>query len=81
MSKYKLNVEKDVDPNEDGFFLYLPFGWRLDDDLVHCRNYDTMRELRAAARTDIIPCDCAECVRELAALAAKNAAAAGAAKC
>jgi hypothetical protein len=64
--KYKLNVAQDVDPNEDGFFLYLPFGWRFDSEIVHCRNFDTMAELRAAARRDVIACDCAECAAELA---------------
>jgi len=25
-ARYKLNVARDVDRNEDGYFLYLPFG-------------------------------------------------------
>ena len=74
MARYKLNVAKDVDPNEDGYFLYLPFGWRFDDEVVHCRNFDTMAELRAAVRSDVVPCDCLECVTELA---AKKASVAG----
>ncbi len=60
--KYKLNVSRDVDRNEDGFFLYLPKGWRFDTELVHCRNFDTMEELREAVKQDIERCDCKECV-------------------
>jgi hypothetical protein len=61
MQKYKLDVKRDVDPNADGFFLYLTFGWRFEDDLVHCRNFETMAELRKAVREDVIRCDCDEC--------------------
>jgi hypothetical protein len=67
MSKYKLDAKRDIDLNEDGFFLYLPYGWRFDNEVVHCRNFETMTELREAVRNDVIKCDCAECKRELAA--------------
>lgn len=59
--KYQLDVKRDVDPNEDGFFLYLTPGWRFDDDVVHCRNFDTMPDLRRAVKKDVIECDCTEC--------------------
>lgn len=71
-SKYKLNVARDVDTDEPGvFILHLPAGWRFDErsmphDRVHVRGYDSMRELRAAIKTEVIPCDCDECVRILA---------------
>jgi len=52
--------------------LWLPVGFRFYDDLVHVRGFDTMREVRQAAREDVIPCDCPECKQ----LAAKNASAA-----
>ena len=72
--KYKLNTAKDIDIHEGGYMLYLQYGWRFDSEIVHCRNFDTMAELRAAVRNDVISCDCLECVTELA---AKNATAAG----
>lgn len=59
---YKLDVKRDVDPDGDvGFVLNLPYGFRFDDDLVHVRGYDTMKELRDSAKRDVIPCDCKEC--------------------
>lgn len=63
-AKYKLNVERDVDRDEpEGPILNLPRGFRFSDDLVHVRGYDNMRELRAAIKTDVIPCTCADCSR------------------
>jgi len=62
--KYKLNVTRDVDTDGDtGYILNLPDGYRFDDDLVHTRGYDTMKELRQAAKADVIPCDCAYCIK------------------
>ena len=59
--KYKLDVNRDVDQTDDGYMLCLPFGFRFYDDLVHTRGFDTMKELRDAARTEVIVCDCEEC--------------------
>jgi hypothetical protein len=71
--KYKLDAKRDVDVDEGGgLMLWLPVGFRFYDDLVHVRGFDTMREVRQAAREDVIPCDCPECKQ----LAAKNASAA-----
>lgn len=69
--RYKLDVRRDVDLDGDpsdggGYVLNLIAGWRFCDEVVHTRGYDTMREVRAAARDDVIPCDCAQCKRELA---------------
>ena len=62
---YKLNIKRDVDitPTNDGneYFLWLPFGYRFYDDLVHCRGYDTLAEVKASAKNDVIECDCEEC--------------------
>jgi hypothetical protein len=63
---YKLNIKNDVDitPAWDGgneYFLWLPFGYRFSDDLVHCRGYDTLAEVKQSAKNDVIECDCAEC--------------------
>ena len=69
VKKYKLDVERDVDPDgDDGFMLCLPYGWRFYDDLVHVRGYDTMKELREDVRSGwiIIPCDCDECTQAIA---------------
>jgi hypothetical protein len=63
--KYKLNTAKDIDMHEGGYMLYLQYGWRFNSEIVHCRNFDTMAELRAAVRDDVIPCDCAECLENL----------------
>jgi hypothetical protein len=64
--KYKLNLSRDVDvdgdpSNPDGYVLCLPFGFRFTSEVVHTRGFDNMKELRAAAKQDVIPCDCAEC--------------------
>jgi len=63
---YKLNIKNDVDitPAWDGgneYFLWLPFGYRFSDDLVHCRGFDTLAEVKQSAKNDVIECDCAEC--------------------
>jgi hypothetical protein len=51
-----------VDTDEPGsYILNLPKGYRFDDDLVHVRGYDTMKELREAVKTDVIPCSCKGC--------------------
>lgn len=64
---YKLNVKRDVDLDEPGvFILNLHYGWRFDEPgLVHVRGYDSMRELRADIKADVIACDCAECISGL----------------
>lgn len=59
--QYKLDVQRDVDADDDGYILNLPRGFRFDDDLVHVRGFDTMRELRAAVKTDVIECHCSGC--------------------
>ena len=62
MIKYKLNVARDVDPDGDsGYILNLPDGFRFYDEIVHTRGYDTMQELRKAAREDTTQCDCNSC--------------------
>lgn len=69
VKKYKLDVKRDVDPvGDDGFMLWLPFGWRFYDEIVHVRGYDTMKELREDVRSGwmIIPCDCDECTQAIA---------------
>ena len=60
--KYKLDINRDVDPDGDtGFILNLPNGFRFSDDIVHTRGYDTMRELKLSVKNDVIPCDCKDC--------------------
>jgi len=66
MTKYKINVFRDVDiageyTDNPDYMLNLPYGYRFSDDLVHVRGFDNMAELRAAARRDVVPCNCAEC--------------------
>ena len=62
MTKYKLNIARDVDTDEPGtYILNLPRGFRFDDDVVHVRGFDTMAELRAAVRNDVIECTCSGC--------------------
>jgi len=65
--KYKLNVARDVDvdgcPGDGwgGYILNLPNGFRFSNEIVHTRGYDTMREVREAAKRDVIPCACQSC--------------------
>ena len=65
--KYKLNVARDVDVDgygdEVAYILNLPDGFRFDDDMVHIRGFDTMAELRHAAKNDTIPCTCSGCIK------------------
>jgi hypothetical protein len=62
---YKLNIKNDVDDYGDGLMLWLPFGYRFSDDLVHCRGYDTLAEVKKAAKNDVIDCDCADCASHI----------------
>lgn len=61
-NKYKLNVARDVDYTGGGYMLCLPAGFRFYDDLCHTKGFDTMQEVKAAAKSDVVPCDCEECV-------------------
>lgn len=59
---YKLNVNRDVDPDGDqGFILNLPRGYRFSDDIVHVRGYDTFKELMDSSKRDVIKCACSDC--------------------
>ena len=61
--RYKLDLKRDIDPDGDeGYILCLPFGYRFYDDLVHVRGFDTIREIKRAAREDVIVCTCQECL-------------------
>lgn len=60
--KYKLNTKQDIDTDEPGsYILNLPRGFRFDNEVVHTRGFDTMRELKEAARKEVIPCNCDSC--------------------
>jgi hypothetical protein len=59
--KYKLDIKRDVDADGDGYMLWLPFGFRFSDDLVHVRCFDTIVEIKTAAKNDVVICDCKEC--------------------
>lgn len=62
MTKYKLNVARDVDFDEDeGPILNLPKGYRFDDEIVHVRGFDTMKELKQSVRYNVVPCECSSC--------------------
>jgi hypothetical protein len=67
---YKLNIKRDLDitPAWDGgneYFLWLPFGYRFNDDLVHCRGYDTLADVKKSVKNDVIECDCIECAKHI----------------
>lgn len=65
--KYKLDIKRDVDKGCEGdYLLWLPFGFRFSDDLVHVRGYDTLAEIRKAAKTDVVECDCDDCKKSIA---------------
>lgn len=63
--KYKLDVARDVDVFEDNhysdYILNLPKGFRFYDDVVHVRGYDSLADLRKAAKQDVIVCTCKDC--------------------
>jgi hypothetical protein len=69
MPRYRLNPARDVDVDGYGedvtYMLNLPYGFRFYDDQVHVRGFDTMQEVRAAARDDVVPCDCTECLANM----------------
>ena len=70
--KYKLDIKRDVDNYGDGYMLWLPFGFRFYDDVVHCRGFDTIAEIRKAAKEDVVDCDCDDCKINLQELKAKE---------
>jgi hypothetical protein len=61
--KYKLDIKRDVDPDGDcGFILNTPRWFRMYDDYVHVRGFDTMQELKEWVKMGgVIPCDCDDC--------------------
>jgi hypothetical protein len=65
--KYKLNIKRDVDVCSSRFsdltdyMLNLPNGFRFSDEIVHIRGFDSMAELKLAAKNDVVPCDCKAC--------------------
>lgn len=63
--KYKLDIARDVDVDGYGddvsYILNLPKGFRFDDDLVHVRGYDTMKELKWSVKNEVIGCNCEGC--------------------
>jgi len=71
--KYKLDISRDVDDDGDGYMLWLPFGFRFSDDLVHVRGFDTIAEIKEAAKRDVVSCDCEDCKLNIKELEAKKA--------
>jgi hypothetical protein len=63
MTKYKLNLARDVDKDsETEYMLFLPKGFRFYDDIVHCRGFDSIAEIkRAVKNNEVVPCNCYEC--------------------
>ena len=65
--KYKLNIKRDVDvctsmfSDYTDYMLNLPDGFRFYDEIVHVRGFNSMAELKLAAKNDVIPCDCKAC--------------------
>ena len=66
--KYQLNIFRDVDADGDAYMLWLPFGFRFSDDLVHVRGFDTIDDIVKAAKNDVIECDCDDCKKNIAEL-------------
>lgn len=69
MTKYKLNITRDVDTDEPGvYILNLPHGYRFDElGNSHVRGFDTMRELRDGVKHEVVPCSCSGCIKSSAA--------------
>jgi hypothetical protein len=59
--KYILNLKRDVDGPEGDYLLWLPHGFRFSDEIVHVRGFDTIAEIRKAAKEDVVVCDCQDC--------------------
>ena len=59
---YKLNIKRDVDGNAGDYLLWLPHGYRFSDEIVHVRGFDTIAEIRKAAKQDVVECDCKDCL-------------------
>ena len=55
--KYQLNVKRDVDGPAGDYLLWLPHGYRFSDEVVHVRGYDTIAEIRKAAKEDVVVCE------------------------
>jgi len=71
MAKYKLDVKNDVDvctsrfSDDTDYLLHLPYGFRFSDEVVHIRGFDSMKEVKEAAKKDVVPCDCENCKQGL----------------
>ena len=70
--KYKLDIKRDVDGIEGDYLLWLPAGFRFNDDMVHVRGYDTIKEIKIAAQLDVVECDCDDCKQNIANSKAKE---------
>ena len=70
--KYKLDIKRDVDGPAGDYLLWLPFGYRFSDEIVHVRGYDTIAEIRKAAKEDVVECDCDDCKVNIQELKAKE---------
>lgn len=67
MTKYKINMARDVDTDEPGvYILNLPAGFRLYDEMCHVRGFESRKELTEFVKWGVIPCDCAECKHTIA---------------
>jgi hypothetical protein len=66
--KYKLDIKRDVDvcnsmfSDYTDYMLNLPNGFRFYDEIVHVRGFDSMVELKQAAKNDVVPCNCKQCI-------------------
>jgi len=63
MKAYKLNRARDVEKVSDKeYMLFLPKGFRFYDEIVHCRGFDSIADIKRAIKdNDVMPCDCHEC--------------------
>jgi hypothetical protein len=67
MTKYKLNIKRDVDIEGNDYqtdiILNTPSGFRINDsDIVHVRGFDSMAELKQYVKDGgVVPCDCKSC--------------------
>jgi hypothetical protein len=69
--KYKLDITRDVDvchsmfSDYSDYMLNLPSGFRFYDEIVHVRGFNSMAELKQAAKNDVILCYCKQCTDEM----------------
>ena len=57
-----ISEEWSEEGSDDGYWIALKSGWRLNDDFVHCIHEDTRKKAWAV---EVAICDCDDCKKDL----------------